>query len=61
MKDNLGSLTSLEKIHVLKIDLDGVVIRKLGKLKQLRYLRFVSLRGNHDATLSSSINEIPLL
>ncbi|XP_047178969.1 disease resistance protein RPM1-like [Vigna umbellata] len=61
VKDSLGSITSLEKMHLLIIDPNGVVIRELGKLKQLRDLRLVNLRGDHADTLCSSINEMPLL
>ena len=61
LKDSLGSITSLEKMHVLEIDPDGEVIREIGKLKQLRDLRVVSLRGDDADTLCSSINEMPLL
>ncbi|WVY93410.1 hypothetical protein V8G54_032498 [Vigna mungo] len=61
VKDSLGSITSLEKMHVLIIDPDGVVIRELGKLKQLRDLRLTMLRGDQADTLCSSVNEMPLL
>ncbi|BAT88555.1 hypothetical protein VIGAN_05208600 [Vigna angularis var. angularis] len=61
VKDSLGSMTSLEKMHVLKIDPDGDVIRELGKLTQLRDLRLISLPGDHADTLCSSINTMPLL
>ncbi|KOM51985.1 hypothetical protein LR48_Vigan09g064400 [Vigna angularis] len=61
VKDSLGSITSLEKMYVLIIDPDGVVIRELGKLKQLRDLRLSNLSGDHGDTLCSSINEMPLL
>ncbi|CAJ1963975.1 unnamed protein product [Sphenostylis stenocarpa] len=56
--DSLGGMTSLEKIHVLKIDPDGVLIRELGKLKQLRDLRLTHFMPEHGNTLSSSINEM---
>ncbi|XP_027933161.1 disease resistance protein RPM1-like [Vigna unguiculata] len=61
VKDSLGKLTSLEKIHELVIDEDGVVIRELGKLNQLRDLRLSNFLGRHSDSLSSSINEMQLL
>jgi len=61
VKDSLGSMTSLEKLHVLKMDPDGVVIRELGKLTKLRDLRITDVMGDHSDTLSSSINEMQLL
>jgi len=61
VKDSLGSMTSLEKMHVLIVDEDGVVIRELGKLKQLRNLRLSNVMGNHSDTLSFSINQMQLL
>ena len=61
LKDSLGSMRSLEKMHELGIDEDGVVLRELGKLKKLRDLRLVSLRRDHAETLCSSLNEMPLL
>ncbi|XP_027933351.1 disease resistance protein RPM1-like isoform X1 [Vigna unguiculata] len=61
LKNSLGSMTSLEKMYKLAIDEDGVVIRELGKLNQLRDLRLDDVRGDHVDTLCSSINEMPLL
>ncbi|KAL2956431.1 hypothetical protein AAZX31_18G084200 [Glycine max] len=58
---NIGGMTSLEEIPLVFIDDDGVVIREVGKLKQLRELKVVELRGKHETTLCSVINEMPLL
>nr|KYP71593.1 Disease resistance protein RPM1 [Cajanus cajan] len=55
-KECLGSITFLEKIRVL-----GVVIRELGKLKQLRNLRITNFRTEHTKTLCSSIHEMQFL
>uniref|UniRef100_A0A151UDF4 Disease resistance protein RPM1 n=1 Tax=Cajanus cajan TaxID=3821 RepID=A0A151UDF4_CAJCA len=60
-KDCLGSMTFLEKIRVLRVDDEGVVIRELGKLKQLRNLRISSVRAEHTNTLCSSIHEMQFL
>ncbi|RDX91545.1 Disease resistance protein RPM1, partial [Mucuna pruriens] len=63
LKDCLGGMTSLQRLRLLNIDDDddGVVIRELGKLKQLRELRMCKLRREHGNTLCSSINEMQLL
>ncbi|XP_029126942.1 disease resistance protein RPM1 [Cajanus cajan] len=58
--DSLGSMTSLEKIRVLKIDPDGLVIKELGKLKHLKDLRIASFREEHTNTLCASIHEMQL-
>ncbi|XP_027930708.1 disease resistance protein RPM1-like [Vigna unguiculata] len=60
VKDSIGSMTSLQMMHIL-IDPDGVVIRELGKLKQLRDMRLSNVMGHHSDTLSSSINQMQLL
>ncbi|RZB51220.1 Disease resistance protein RPM1 isoform B [Glycine soja] len=61
LKDSLGGMTSLQKIPSLRMDDDGVVIRELEKLKQLRGLSITNFKGHHGSTLSSSINEMKLL
>ncbi|XP_027932602.1 disease resistance protein RPM1-like [Vigna unguiculata] len=61
VKDSLGSITSLEKMHVLLIDPDGVVVRELAKLTKLSDLRVSDVKGDHANTLCASINEMPLL
>ncbi|XP_027933276.1 disease resistance protein RPM1-like isoform X2 [Vigna unguiculata] len=61
VKDSLGKLTSLEKMHELRIDEDGVVIRELGKLNQLRDLRLSNFMGHHSDILCSSVNKMQLL
>nr|KYP31805.1 Disease resistance protein RPM1 [Cajanus cajan] len=60
-KDCLGSMTFLEKIRVLRVDDEGVVIRELGKLKQLRNMRISGFRAEHTKTLCSSIHEMQFL
>ncbi|RDX65046.1 Disease resistance protein RPM1, partial [Mucuna pruriens] len=61
LKDSLGDMTSLEKIHLLRMDDDGVVIRELGKLKKLRDLRITNFKEAHGNTLCSSVNRMLLL
>nr|KYP31982.1 Disease resistance protein RPM1 [Cajanus cajan] len=61
MKECLGSMTFLEKIRVLKVDPEGVVIRELGKLKQLRNLRITNFTAKLTNTLCSSIHEMQYL
>ena len=56
VKESLGSMASLEKMYILIVDPDGVVIREIGKLKQLRNLRLSNVMGHHSDTFSSSIN-----
>ena len=58
---DIGGMTSLEEIPPVFIDDDGVVIREVGKLKQLRELWVVKFRGKPEKTLCSVINEMPLL
>uniref|UniRef100_A0A0R0F6N9 NB-ARC domain-containing protein n=1 Tax=Glycine max TaxID=3847 RepID=A0A0R0F6N9_SOYBN len=58
---DIGGMTSLREIPPVIIDDDGVVIREVGKLKQLRELLVVDFRGKHEKTLCSLINEKPLL
>ncbi|RZB51257.1 disease resistance protein RPM1-like isoform X1 [Glycine soja] len=58
---DIGGMTSLQEIPPVIIDDDGVVIREVGKLKQLRELLVVKFRGKHEKTLCSVINEMPLL
>ncbi|KAG4920748.1 hypothetical protein JHK84_049591 [Glycine max] len=58
---DIGGMTSLQEIPPVIIDDDGVVIREVGKLKQLRELSVVYFRGKHEKTLCSLINEMPLL
>ncbi|KAG4920746.1 hypothetical protein JHK82_049690 [Glycine max] len=58
---DIGGMTSLQEIPTVIIDDDGVVIREVGKLKQLRELSVVYFRGKHEKTLCSLINEMPLL
>ncbi|KAG4923823.1 hypothetical protein JHK87_049363 [Glycine soja] len=58
---DIGGMTSLQEIPPVIIDDDGVVIREVGKLKQLRELSVVYFRGRHEKTLCSIINEMPLL
>nr|KYP71599.1 Disease resistance protein RPM1 [Cajanus cajan] len=60
-KDCLGSMTFLEKIRVLRVDDEGVVIRELGKLKQLRNMRISGFRAEHTKSLCSSIHEMQFL
>nr|KYP37838.1 Disease resistance protein RPM1 [Cajanus cajan] len=60
LKDSLGGMTSLQKLSLLSIDDDGVVIIVLAKLRQLRDLRMYKFRGEYGKTLCSSINEMPL-
>ncbi|KAL5164694.1 Disease resistance protein RPM1 [Glycine soja] len=59
--NGIGGMTSLQEIPPVIIDDDGVVIRDVGKLKQLRELSVVYFRGKHEKTLCSIINEMPLL
>nr|KYP37835.1 Disease resistance protein RPM1 [Cajanus cajan] len=54
-------MTFLEKIRILKVDDEGVVIRELGKLKQLRNLRISGIRTEHTKSLCSSIHEMQFL
>ena len=63
MKDGLGDMTSLQKLPLLEIVDDGVVIRELGKLKQLRGLVIIitNVKGELGNALCSSINEMQLL
>jgi len=61
VKDTIGSMASLQKILFLEIDDDGVVIRELGKLKQLRDMRITNFKGEHSDTLCSSVNEMQFL
>ncbi|XP_027341130.1 disease resistance protein RPM1-like [Abrus precatorius] len=58
LKGSLGGMTSLLKIRLLEIDYDGMVIRELGNLKQLRDLRISNFREEHGSTLCSSVNEM---
>ncbi|RZB51281.1 Disease resistance protein RPM1 [Glycine soja] len=59
---DIGGMTSLQEIPPVIIDDDGVVvIREVGKLKQLRELWVVQLSGKHEKTLCSVINEMPHL
>ncbi|RZB51274.1 Disease resistance RPP13-like protein 4 [Glycine soja] len=58
---DIGGMTSLQEIPPVIIDNDGVVIREVGKLKQLRELTVIDFTGKHKETLSSLINEMPLL
>uniref|UniRef100_A0A0R0F6M1 Disease resistance protein RPM1 n=2 Tax=Glycine subgen. Soja TaxID=1462606 RepID=A0A0R0F6M1_SOYBN len=61
LKD-IGGMTSLQEIPPVIIEDDGVVvIREVGKLKQLRELWVVQLSGKHEKTLCSVINEMPHL
>ena len=60
-KDSIGGMTSLQKISSLIMDDEGVVIRELGKLKQLRSLSITNFKGEHGNTLCSSINEMQFL
>lgn len=63
VKDGLGDMTSLQKLPLLEIVDDGVVIRELGKLKQLRGLVIIitNVKGELGNALCSSINEMQLL
>ena len=61
VKDSIGGMTSLQKISSLIMDDEGVVIRELGKLKQLRSLSITNFKGEHGNTLCSSINEMQFL
>ncbi|NP_001235618.1 disease resistance protein [Glycine max] len=58
---DIGGMTSLQEIPPVIIDDDGVVIREVGKLKQLRELSVNDFEGKHKETLCSLINEMPLL
>ncbi|KAL2956377.1 hypothetical protein AAZX31_18G080300 [Glycine max] len=58
---NIGGMTSLQEIPPVKIDDDGVVIREVGKLKQLRELTVGNFTEKHKETLCSLINEMRLL
>ncbi|KHM98894.1 Disease resistance protein RPM1 [Glycine soja] len=58
---DIGGMTSLQEIPPVTIDDDGVVIREVEKLKQLRKLWVEDFRGKHEKTLCSLINEMPLL
>ncbi|KHN47848.1 Disease resistance protein RPM1 [Glycine soja] len=58
---DIGGMTSLQEIPPVIIDDDGVVIREVEKLKQLRKLWVEDFRGKHEKTLCSLINEMPLL
>ncbi|RZB51234.1 disease resistance protein RPM1-like [Glycine soja] len=58
---DIGGMTSLQEIPPVIIDDDGVVIREVGKLKQLRELSVDDFEGKHKETLCSLINEMPLL
>ena len=60
-RKDIGGMTSLQEIPPVTIDDDGVVIREVGKLKQLRELSVIEFRGKHKETLCSLINEMPLL
>lgn len=63
LKDGIGGMTSLQTLGCVVLDGDGVVelVRELGKLKQLRDLRLLEVRGEYVSVLSSSINEMQLL
>ncbi|RZB51280.1 Disease resistance protein RPM1 isoform B [Glycine soja] len=58
---DIGGMTSLQEIPRVFIDDDGVVIREVAKLKQLRELTVEDFMGKHEKTLCSLINEKPLL
>ena len=45
----------------MRVDDDGVVIRELVKLKQLRELAVLDFRAKHEKTLCSLINNMQLL
>jgi len=48
----------LQKIPEVRIELDEVAIREVGKLKQLRDLRVLCFSGDHNNVLCSSIEEM---
>ncbi|KAL2322750.1 hypothetical protein Fmac_027129 [Flemingia macrophylla] len=61
VKDSLGDMASLEHLHTLRIDDNGVMIRELAKLNKLRDLRLDYLRKEHGCILGSSINVMQFL
>ena len=56
-----GGMTFLQNKPSLRVDDDGVVIRELVKLKQLRELAVLDFRAKHEKTLCSLINNMQLL
>ncbi|KAL2322762.1 hypothetical protein Fmac_027141 [Flemingia macrophylla] len=60
-KEFLGSLTLLEKIHILNLDGDRVEIRELEKLKQLRDLRVRCFKAKQTDALCFSIDKMKFL
>ncbi|XP_068497905.1 disease resistance protein RPM1-like [Phaseolus vulgaris] len=57
-KKDIGGMTMLQKIPEVRIELDEVAIREVGKLKQLRDLRVLCFSGDHNNVLCSSIEEM---
>ncbi|XP_014517261.2 disease resistance protein RPM1, partial [Vigna radiata var. radiata] len=55
---DIGGMTMLQKIPQVRMEDDGVAIREVGKLKQLRNLRVLCFSGEHITLLFSSINEM---
>ncbi|MCI05259.1 NB-ARC domain disease resistance protein, partial [Trifolium medium] len=60
LKDGIGEMTSLQTLRNVEIDMDGAekIIKGLGKLKEMRDLRLIDVRGEDVIILSSSINEM---
>ncbi|GAU41224.1 hypothetical protein TSUD_129000 [Trifolium subterraneum] len=65
LKNCIGCITSLQTLHNVSLDGDGVgvaeLITELGKLKELRELGLVGIVREHGSYLSSSINEMKCL
>ncbi|KAL2322757.1 hypothetical protein Fmac_027136 [Flemingia macrophylla] len=61
VKEFFGRLTLLENIGERETYDEGVVIRELGKLKQLQDMRIFGVKAKHTNTLCSSINEMQFL
>ena len=60
LNDGIGDMTSLQTLHSVDLDMDGVVnvIKELGKMKQIRQLGLICVRREDLSILSSSINEM---
>ncbi|BAT88549.1 hypothetical protein VIGAN_05207700 [Vigna angularis var. angularis] len=55
---DIGGMTRLQKIPQVRMEGDGVAIKEVGKLKQLRVLRVLCFGAEHITSLFNSINEM---
>ncbi|XP_027341118.1 disease resistance protein RPM1-like [Abrus precatorius] len=59
LRDCIGDMTSLQTLHEVRIDHDGVdLIRELGMLLELRKLGLTNVGKEHGSTICSSINNM---